>query len=504
MNGTTSNQLGIIAAITAASAVGASLLWPAGTYVSDTNIPDFHSIRHVGDGVIKRGTDTFRIAQRNGQTNIIYCAPTGSSTNDGLTAALPINNLQNAVDVLPNYGPILPGTWILKLAAGTYGGGVTFPDNLGSEVRVQIIGPSVGASPAVPTAILDGGSAQKFGLIFNDSAKFLLRDVKFVNFLDYGVQAQDLCDGYLINVHGDGITGGRGIGFLGQFGRYRVYGGKFNNCGTYGLEFISDCTVSVGSLTNDVAGGVIISNCGTAGVLAQEGSTGHIDYATLDTMVYGLDLVVDSRINSTACAFKNISDTGVRRRLGSWWLNYNNTCTWTNVANKERAYAYSGDTNRSAAAVSEIRTGIDTSRVTHTGAATETLLKTYTAAILADTFDWVGRSQRIIITGKFSGTSGTKTLRVKVGGNLMHGLTSVVSSQGFFKYEGVLLATGPSTQNYYVTMADSSSTVVKVDSNNNRAINMVTGADMSITITGELSNAAESIVIDTVEMWETA
>lgn len=505
IDGTTSNQAGVQAAATANQ--GNTVHVPPGTYVLTGDIAGFHNVHWVGDGVFKRGTDTFKCSQRGGQTNTIYCNASGSSSNDGLTADNPVNTLQNALNVLVNYGPVLPGTWVVKIAGGPQGGGVTWPDNLGSEIRVQVLGPSVGASPAVPTAIIDGGGIQSFGINFADSAKVLLRDIKFQNFLDYAVVWQDFCDIYALNVHGLNITGGRGIGMLGQQSRCRVYGGKFDNCGTYGLEFISDSTVSVGSLTNDVAGGVQLNNCGIAGVLVQEGSTGHIDYATVDTSQYALDLVVNSRINSTSCVFKNITQTAVRRRLGSWWLNFNNTCTFINVANKERAYAYSGDTNRTAAAVSQIRSAIDTSQVTHTGTTAETTLKTFSSptggAILADSFDWSGRTQRVIITGRFTGASGTKTLRVKIGGNLVHGLVSVTSSQGFFKYEGVISATGPTSQAYNAFMLDTAATTVRGDSGT-RAINMITGSDQAVTITGQLSIGTESIEIHTVEIWETA
>lgn len=505
IDGTTSNQVGVVAA--AAANQGSTILVPPGTYVLTDSVPGFHNVRWVGDGVFKRGADTFKCSQRGGQTNTIYCSASGSASNDGLTSDKPVNTLQNALNVLVNYGPMLPGTWVIRLAGGPQGGGVTVPDNLGSEVRVQILGPAVGASPAVPTAIFDGGGIQSFGITVNDSAKLLLRDIKFQNFLDYGVNNQDLGDILYINVHCDNITGGRGIGLQNQQARVRVYGGKFNNCGSYGMEFISGCTVSVGSLTNDLAGGPVITNCGVAGALFQEGSTGHFDYATVDGMPYGLDIVVNSRVNSTRCAFKNISQTGVRRRLGSYWLNYNNTCTWTNVANKERAYAYSGDTNRTAAAVSQIRTAIDTTQVTHTGTTAETTLKTFGSptggAIAADSFDWSGRTQRVIITGQFTGAAGTKTLRVKIGSNLVHGIVSVAASQGFFKYEGVLHATGPSSQAYNAFMQDSSATVVRGDSGT-RSINMITGTDQAVTITGQLSIGAESIVIHAVEIWETA
>lgn len=502
VDGVTSNQTGVVAAVAAAFASGSSLYWAAGTYVSTANIPNFHDVRHLGDGVVKRGLDTFKIAQRSTQTNIIYANPTGSATNDGLSADEPISTLQVSVNVLNNYGPILPGIWRVQLAAGTFTGLCTFPENVRGKERVQIIGPTAG-HPNVPTAIVDGAGSQSFGLNFNGNNKMLLQDIKFQNFLDYGVVSQDLCDIYTLNVHTNAITGGRGIGMLFQQGRYRVYGGIINNSGTYGLEFISQTTVSVGALNNNITGGVQILNSGVSAVLFQENATGHFDYATTDGNVYGIDLVEKSRINSTGCLIKNSTGAGVRTRDHCNWLNSLGTNTFTGNTVNQKHYSWSGETDTVNLLVTQVRTIIDTNQITHTGTTTETTLKTYSPGIKADTFNWNGRSHKIIITGQFTGNASTKTLRVKFGGNLVHGLVSVASSTGFFKYEGIIHATGNSTQAYNASMLDSSATIVKVDSGT-RAISMVTGADQAITVTGQLGAAGESIVIHAVEMWETA
>lgn len=91
IDGATSNQSGIVAAVAAAYASGADLYWPRGTYVSDANIPDFWNVNHIGPGVIKRGATTWFITPRvSTHTNEMFCSPTaGLGSNDGLTADFP-------------------------------------------------------------------------------------------------------------------------------------------------------------------------------------------------------------------------------------------------------------------------------------------------------------------------------------------------------------------------------------------------------------------------------
>lgn len=128
IDGTTSNQAGIEAAVAAAFSLGAKLQWPAGPqYVSTITIPNFWNVEHIGDGVIKRGSSLFHISQYGNQTNQVFFAPTGSG--DGLSVSQPIGTMQLAIDNIAKRGR-LTGRWQMMGAGGTYTELVSIPDGL--------------------------------------------------------------------------------------------------------------------------------------------------------------------------------------------------------------------------------------------------------------------------------------------------------------------------------------------------------------------------------------
>jgi hypothetical protein len=116
-------------AISAAISSGASLFWPAGTFRTTSSIPGFHSVRHVGSGVIKRGSETFNIYQAGGQLNKLFVSPNGMVGNDGLSASEPMPGIQSAVDALATRSK-LEGRWQVIGAGGVYSEAVSIPDGL--------------------------------------------------------------------------------------------------------------------------------------------------------------------------------------------------------------------------------------------------------------------------------------------------------------------------------------------------------------------------------------
>lgn len=493
---TTSDQAALVNAFASANTSGAVLYFPAGTFVSTANIPNFHNVKKEGPGVVRRGTDSFAVAAKATTTNRVYVGTAGADTNDGITAALPVLTEQRAFDILSTYGPTLPGSWIITFAAGVYNGGVTFPENLRSTNRITLTGPVVN-TPNVPTAIFDGGNTRAFGLNFNGSNKMLISNILFRNYTTYGIVSQDLCDIYTDNVH----CTNTGTGIKMQQGRLRVAGGILKDSAT-GIVAIGGCTFTIGAAATNLATGVVIQNMAVSGMLIQEQSNGHVDFGTFTSCVTGVELIINSRVHLNNCLIQNNTEAGVACKVASSWLNNNNTFT-NNVVNWKNM-SDGLELNRSSLQPAILRTGLDTTPTTHTGTTTETTLKTFSgnSAIPADSFVWNGRSVKVIVTGQFTGTTGTKTLRVKIGGNLLSGIVSVASSTGFFRFESNIIATGATAQVYNALLLDSSSSVVKADSGT-RAVNMKTGAAMPITITGELNVAGESIVIHFVEVYET-
>lgn len=507
IDGVTSNQAGIVAALSEAVSRGSDLYWPAGTYVSDANIPNFHSIHHTGPGILKKGSTLFRISIRSGEINNIYVSTAGVIGNDGLSSTTPMPTVQAGLNALTGFGPVLDGIWRVNLAAGTYPEQVTFPPFLRGRERISIVGPTAG-TPNVPTAIMEGGGSFSFGIVCPAGSNIIIQDIKFQNYLDFGVNCADFCDLYMINAHFESITGGRGLGFHFQQGRLRVYGGKANNCGVAGGSVISQTTISIGSLTNNLAGGFQVTNC-PVGIACQESVTGHIDYATITGGVTGIDIVITGRVNSTGCVITGQTKECIWPRLTSLWLDSGgNTLTPGVGGVRIRGQFGSGEINELNTAVQERRVIFDSTTASLTGTTTSTQIKNYVGVIDADSFDWDGRKVRVAIKGKFDGGAGTKTITCRLGGNLIFGLVSIVSSTGFFRFDGELNAVSPTSQRYSAFMLDTTVqnapvTPCKGDVGS-RAYSLNTGSDLNFEIYGQLSNSADTITINTVEIFETA
>lgn len=123
-DGVTSDQTAVANATADAFAAGKQMYWPLGTFLTTATIPNFHSIRHFGPGIVKRGSTLFYVTQKVGLYNTMYVATTGNDANDGLSSSEPILTLNRAVTVTESYAP-LQFKWTIELAAGTYSENVT-------------------------------------------------------------------------------------------------------------------------------------------------------------------------------------------------------------------------------------------------------------------------------------------------------------------------------------------------------------------------------------------
>lgn len=152
-------QAGLESATAAAIANGADLYWPTGSLplVSNQTIPGLHSVRHLGAGSIRAGSNVFNLQPSSTDVNRLYMAPGGMG--DGLSPERPLNGFSGAIAALRNYMP-LSGRWIVVGAAGIYNEAVTLPDWLANGANyLSFEFPSVGGSqvePSAYTAFLDG------------------------------------------------------------------------------------------------------------------------------------------------------------------------------------------------------------------------------------------------------------------------------------------------------------------------------------------------------------
>lgn len=298
-DGITSDQTGLVAAVAAAYTIGEELEWPAGTYVSGVNIPNLHSVHHVGKGVIKRGSDTFKVSQRGNQSNALYVATNGSTANDGLSAAQPLT-LQAAINALGNYGPVLDGIWTVNLAAGTYTGGGIF-DGISSNNRIVVQGPDVGGHPNVPTAILDGTAQTAASGIYATGVglKLHIKNIKSINWRSSSVSSGFIfsngAEPYLENCHTNNCLWA-GANFD-SVPLMRVKGGIYENSTYYGLRCRAQVSFSIGYQGNATDNRPIIRGCG-AGIQLRDSSSGHVDYCDISGCNTGISLSNQARVNA--------------------------------------------------------------------------------------------------------------------------------------------------------------------------------------------------------------
>jgi hypothetical protein len=143
-DGTTDDTTAVQAAINFAVAQSYDLYW-RGAYLTTASLSSFHTVRHRGKGTIKRGSSTFYVEPENTNTNRLYVAINGSTSNDGLSTAQPMDLPSTALNALANYGPVLPGLWRIELAAGHYDitASQVIPQFTEMRNRLAIAGPTV-------------------------------------------------------------------------------------------------------------------------------------------------------------------------------------------------------------------------------------------------------------------------------------------------------------------------------------------------------------------------
>ncbi|WP_425203585.1 glycosyl hydrolase family 28-related protein [Priestia megaterium] len=316
-DGTTDDQNAIVAAIDYALVNNKDLYFPDGTYVSSANIPNFHSVRKFGTGVIKRGSDLFYITPKATQTNKIYLSPSGSSnTFDGLSSSSPIRELQTAVNILPNYtNPSLYGNWQFMMSSGVYAKKAEIPAGLGQrDMQIQIIGADVGGHPNIPTTIINqGAGASAVGLQATDGTRIYVKDIWFQDFngtsSSAGISIMNYAKVTTNNVHAKNcFYGVSGI----KHSMIIVPNGIFDNCGRLpdgsgtGAAFRSlqqnNHSIGIQDI-GDRSKTVIIKNC-RYGLWAQESSTGHCDWANIMDCEDGVVVRINSRVNVSGTEFK--------------------------------------------------------------------------------------------------------------------------------------------------------------------------------------------------------
>lgn len=492
-DGTTSNQSGIELAVADAIAVSGEVYWPQGTYVSTSSIPGFHSVRHTGPGLLKRGADIFYIEARGGTTNNLFISPTGSDANDGLSAANPRLTLSGIGTALLNYGPMLDGAWVVNLAAGTYSqSNFTFPPGLRSLNPVYFKGPA-SVHPAAPTAIIDGAGSGSFGMQLQRNCAVYLQDLTIQNYTKFGVVGQDFSTLYALRVHVKGISAGPAVKL--QQGRLYYTDGQVSGA-QIGFSLIAGTTFTIAGSSGVPGGGCVIKDNTQAGVQAQEQSSGHVDYCMVQNNPVGLQCLLRSRVHAMSTTITGSVTSGVRCFGASDWLN--NGCTLTANGTNELLYTGSIEANQYIYNKTLLLRTVDADYISHTGTTATTTLKTYGDIIPADNFSNSTKSLRIKLAGDISGVAGTKNIVVNAGGSALFGFTIPAGYSGAFVIDGAVICLTGTSQTYYATAIVSGSSPLAASGA--RGVNMITGAAIPVTVKVTLASATDTLNLRVVEV----
>lgn len=518
-DGTTIDQQRIEDAVNDAIAKGAGLNWSRGTYVSNANIPNFHMVRHRGEGIIKRGTDLFYIEPKGTQTNKIYANPAGSNTNDGLSANEPVRQYYTIVNLLGNYAnPILTGTWEFVLSAGTHDRRASLPAGIRSENPIIFSGPDVGGHPNVPTAIIsEGTGVAAVGIQASNGTKIKVKNIKFTGFngssSSAGIKVTNNSEVETENVHTDscywGVTGEGRSKITVPDGIHSNNGYLYSGGGTGGaFRSLQLNNHSIGKQNNGSnTGTCIIQNCYSA-ILAQESSTGHMDWCTVQDCANGLLVRVNARVNCDGTLFKR---NGADMRVdGNGHVYISNNVQFATGADEStnKVVTSAGGNVTNSTMVSGVELAYSTIEKAFVMQSPNQTIQTtsatvfYTATLKAPL--WRGtpttstpmKKLYFRIFGTLNGTANTKHINVRLGASLVSATYAAADTGSFFA-EGYIYFTGADTQYMFMKSDRHLGSDVKLDRAS--GTNVMT-ADVNLTLEASVDTATDSVVIDMFEV----
>jgi hypothetical protein len=526
-DGLTSDQTVIANAVADCYTNGYVLDWGnnAKTYLTTANILNFHKITHIGNAKILRGTDTFYINPTSSQTNRIYVGVSGASnTFDGLSPSQPVAKLQTAMDWVANYGPVLSGFWEINMTAGTFSR-AKLQDGLLMQNYLTIKGVDVGGHPNVPTTIIsEGMGISASGIYASSGSEILVKDIKLVGYngtsSSNGIAVSYNCSLKTSNVHTDSCY----WGISGTSQSYTaVPDGIHSNCGFLNGDVqISGTGAAFRSLqqnnhyygdqnASDVTNGAIIKNC-SMGILAQEMSTGHANWITIQDCGDGAKITVSSRINGDGILFKRNS-RAVRIDSSSHFGQTSNTVFATGVdVNGVAIVRLSGAQKLDAYSISgyEMTYSIteNTYEMKKVGTTyTQTTAQTYHTSVLKAPF-WmtqrssivIGKRIRFKVFGTLTGATSNKRVNIRLTDGTTQGFIGLLfqpADSGAFVAEGEIYFYDSNQQYIRISGSRTSGATVK-----HSTVFSTCDATKDITLTLEtyVDTAGDSVTIDFVEL----
>ncbi|ABY97664.1 hypothetical protein PputGB1_1761 [Pseudomonas putida GB-1] len=340
VDGSTSNQSGLVAAAAAAYANGSSLFVPFGDFVSDQSIPLLHDIDIFGPGRIKVGGAFFYAQATGSQINRIYVSSGGNDANDGLSATRPIRTIQRALNVFKRYAGRSASQFYIDVDASTLTeGGVL--DGVQSMTELVIEGKLSGG---VPITVLNGSAATTIhGLNFNACQRVRTKYLDVRNFRNVagsgGIVFQngttgviDTCVGANNRLCDFNCTEG---GEMVLLGRCTMGSGS-----TYGLRYYRLAGGSIGDGVNPIT----ITGTLEAGILMRDGSKAVCnDNVTLNNCVSGVRLIKHAYLEMRSGSITNNTEDGVYADTFSIFDNASGVLTFSGNTRDKRFIYFSQD-----------------------------------------------------------------------------------------------------------------------------------------------------------------
>ena len=462
-----------------------------------------------------------RYAQLASATDInYYVSTTGSNSNDGLSAGTPFLTVQKAVDVAVTKSLGIDKAVVINMAAGTYAGRVVFPSFTERRLNITIQGPEV-AHPGVPTVIQTEGATVSAVAFFskNPNNTIRVRNIKFVGYRNStassGITVAN--GGYLFteNVHCTDCY----WGISGQTAQIDVSGGIFDRCGFLGTSGsgsgagIRSLQLNQHAIGDQSAGnlnsGPIFRNS-IAAVFAQELSTGHVDWCTIEDCTFGLNLAVNARVNSDGTSFKrnavdiratsganvyltanNAFGTGADESAVKMLLSNGATVNddyrlFTNILQSNGGLYRSADTVFPNATVTA-----QTTQVVYTATLGAGLWRQDTSAL------GLGRKLNVKIYGTLTGSLGVKDVTVRLGTAIASTQFTAAEASGSFEAEATIFFTGKATQLLSMRAYKHLSASMRVSSAS--GTNAMT-ANTNLTVEARAGTAGDSVLISAIEL----
>lgn len=392
---------------------------------------------------------------------------TGSDGNSGQTPAQPLRTLGKAVAIAESAAMGNDAVFEVFIGPGTYPERVRFASSTPFPLNITLNGADVGGHPNTPTTVFSeaaSGVSAAAIICNNPIAVVTVNNIKFVGYNGTtSSQGINMSQGMLFtnNVHAD--TCFWGISMI--RGNLDVKGGILENCGSTSADTGNGGGIRSLMLTRHAIGrqnagdntqGPFFRN-NRNGVFIQEGSTGHVDWATFEDNNYGVTCNVNSRANCDGSKFYR-NTVGMRASGGSNIFTSSNTGFGNGVnANTIPLYQtnfgyISWDIVGVNGAYAPVETTVygqyDPVTVTGTTNPTSAMSRTVEAPYFAGRipFSNVGqRKLKVRTVGRITGGGGTKNIHMSFGGSTVSTLYTA-SNVGTFVWEGEVAFIKENTQ----------------------------------------------------------